>query len=382
MLNPFACLLAMMLAFCGTPVIPRDGQTASEDKLKWILDNIRANEELYKDIDISYSSKYFVDKSVMEPSTWEPTLLETLKFKQRCVRQKDLYYVSKEGQGVQLDGKPYVSEQFGAFDGEKTLTLTGNLANIVHDRRDENCLLFHSHAMLLQDNYQLCYPVSLFLQGGPALASHPRAGAYAQGAVYYQFTYVGTEEVDGLRCVKLHGRGFIKKAAPKPDEERWKVDLWIAIDRNYFPIKSVGYQLRSHATVPSCTARLSEFKEIQPGVWFPFRLTYSSTEPAHLRRGQEVAQKKVEFAVENVSLTPNHPAAFFRSIAIPNSARVYELRNNKIIKGYVQGGKEPQSAPQPQVIPSQTATSRPYFLWAGILLLVVGFFVAAKRRTA
>src|SRR5262249_25563892 len=89
------------------------------------------------------------------------------------------------------------------------------------------------------------------------------------GRTTLRFRYGGTAEIDGHPCVAVRG-DFTS--------ERWNqsggsIVLYLTTDRNHVPIKMESYDddRRDHL-MPSGVYRCDDFREIAPGLWYPFRV--------------------------------------------------------------------------------------------------------------
>jgi hypothetical protein len=91
--------------------------------------------------------------------------------------------------------------------------------------------------------------------------------------------------------------------------------LWLARDRNYLPVRVLTFEAPSRPDIASVEGVVEEFRELDPGVWFPWKLRYSRYNRHHLERtGERILgwRKATEF--ESASLNPEHPDGFFRHI--------------------------------------------------------------------
>ena len=200
-----------------------------EVELRTIVVNVRANEELFKDIDVSHQRTYEQNAAAAAPAVAKATLEEEC----RTVFQGDFLYRSEKIKTIQLSDKaPKLFSTLLGYDGEFTRRLDehagGRVANLNHGRL-EDALLFRPHTWILIGS-EVYVPLSVWLEGGDRLAKHPLAGNYKDYDL--SASLVGSESVAGLGCFKL------KCELRTRDKEREMVGLWylwLAQDKNYLP---------------------------------------------------------------------------------------------------------------------------------------------------
>ena len=101
--------------------------------------------------------------------------------------------------------------------------------------------------------------------------------------------------------------------------------LWLATDRNLIPIKLEDYSRNEGLPqMPYSISRSDEFREIAPGVWYPFRSTVASLD--HWQdvagRGIGIASRRV-YVVDSVTITPKINAALFHDVVLPAGTPVH-----------------------------------------------------------
>src|SRR5262249_20510725 len=78
---------------------------------------------------------------------------------------------------------------------------------------------------------------------------------------------------------------------------------------------------------------------ISPGVWLPFSLTSTIYDERELVHGKKVVNNTTKFSLEKAELDPKYDIALFREIKFPDGTPIYELKDNKVVASYYQGGR-------------------------------------------
>ena len=375
-----ALFLGGILALAGWPGLFSSAvaQSPADTMVARIIDNVRANEELYQHLEVVVRKEY----QLQSMNCARTGATKTMTVTTRSVLQSGRIYVDCTTRGnalTDMDGtadKSFEQASLLGYDGEVTTRLTpsARLAN-VHQERFEGCDVFRAHAWLLPRAH-ICFPFSLWLTGGEALKKHPLAGLHKEWDS--KVTYEGREDVDGLSCVKL-------RIAMGPASSRVFHVLWLAVERNYLPVRMESFAptFTNNKDHPLATARSSDFREIHAGVWLPFRRSYVVYCEVDLRKNKAVVSNTEEAYIEKVNTNPDYDLDLFR-IPIPDGTKVHEMNGGKIIKSYVRG--QPQV--EKQVEKADPERARPRVKWMlGINLLLAlvaaAVFVGtrARRRT-
>jgi len=292
------------------------------DRMRHIIENVRSNEALYKDIEVVETKSYHANASAQMPSkalTGDVT-------KSRYVMQQGKLYSRMEEKGQTAGNSGIDRVSLLGFDGQYTRTRGGDTAN-VHEGKMNTCKIFQPHTWLLSHAH-LCFPLSLYLDGDKAIATHPLAGAYANITV--RCSFARSEEIDGLRCCKLVCEMCAKKSPPEPYAVRY---VWLAEDRNYLPIKAIGFQFGYSKDIPLESASASDFREISPGIWLPFKRSLVVNDEFQAKKNQKtVVSNTEEELVEKAELDPRYGIELFRDIPVSDAPVVYDVKDGKIIR--------------------------------------------------
>jgi hypothetical protein len=308
-------VLAMSTASRLPAAVPEDGGVTIEE----LTEEVRANEDLYRDIEFRMHVRYKLSPDVPRG----PIHLNSFDRRAWVVYQGDRLFFQDEDEQRRVDGQSKLIDTIQGYDGQITRQVEQrDIANI-HDGRYEDPRLLRPHTLILGLGTNVIFPLSTLMRGSEAIQAS--AGSQLFKGVEVRSQVLGREVVDGLDCYKV----AIDLVHRKPDKTTWL--LWLARDRNLLPLKL--------ESLPALAARVEKLREIGPGVWLPSRASMTYFNPALSRKaGQPVVDNETHYELVEARLHPNYPDRFFRDIPIPDGMTVYELRGGKIVRSYIQGG--------------------------------------------
>jgi hypothetical protein len=316
--------------------------------LEEIVENVRASEALYANIEVLRRKTYRL-YDVPDPPA---TAVKTGRSESRFVYQRGMIYLKNDESLKGIDGKDYDESVLEGYDGKSMrIVEQGLVANIRNDRI-EDPRLFRPHCFCLR----LEFPMSAFLQGGEIVRTYPR---FRHTAVTVR--YVGDEMRENLRCHKLR---VDHKLDSWPEEHGTDVRyFWLAIDRNYLPIRTECLrQFQRDGEPPLEVGWVDDLREIAPGIWFPFHAQSDVYDvPTYSASKKLLLQNTTEFTVTKASLDPDYDVSLFRDIPIPNGAQVHVIENGVTVRSYTQGGRH-------TISPSRSVP----WQWAAIGIVLVG----------
>lgn len=241
--------------------------------------------------------------------------LKSSDAKIRHVSQGDLLYYRRDQEAFGANGPFGNLDELLGYDGQTTRILEqGLVANVVEGRK-ENVFMPRPHTMALHNSLVKT-----------ALSEFLAAKEYAHG-ITHTLKVLGEERCDGFRCVKL------RDDYGKPSPTGYRL-IWLAVDRNYIPIRCDSYRTMWSEKVPRASGHVTELREIAPGVWFPWHMVYTLHVPEKVRQGQIVVHETTEYTTDKAELSPRYEISLFRNIPFPDGVRVYEVRNGEIVNKY------------------------------------------------
>lgn len=359
-------LLAPFFAVAGFTVV---ALCAPADELARVIENIAANEELYKDADVKWEQHYRLD---LARFTEAPGVYVSRKASFHAIFQGDFFKQFTKENGVDTSGKRFEVEMSSAYDGIRTLEVGGDYVKVIHGGAPA-CRQFMPHKFLLEGNTPPCIPLSVLLRGGDALRSHPFASQREKDAsAYRSVAYEGEREVDGLKTVRV--RLNSGSTAARAD--------FLVIDfvpsRNYLPIRSEFYYWTTPKLARSVDTA-SDWRELTPGVWLPFKLSRVQYDDPSMRKGIHQACGFYETQVLSADVTPKRPAEFFSELPLPANAMVYEVIDGKVVKKY-------ELTPW-TTLEGVTDSRRELWRWlaiglAAVAVLLAFFWLRSRRQAA
>lgn len=334
-----------------------------------IVQNIRDYETLYDSIDVRLGEVYSrTDQASLVQASDTLVVEETLAT--WYVSQDGLFRLERDGGATLRGGVTHSRDRTRLFDGQSTKVFSQGVVGHVVKGRSDDSYFVRPHMLLLRYNF-LMVPLSVYLEGHEAMAAHPN-GHWNRGYVLRN-SYEGECEYQGLKCHRVRITTFLSPDADEPHDS-W--ELWLAEERNLIPVRRLAFTFRISDTIPVGEATVHEWKELQPGVWFPMHATMVSySKPLLEREGRQESQWRKEFTVDSVSLTPDYDLAFFRDLEFPQGTAVYEVEDGKIVRSHRVGA--------PGDVTREEA-SRTWILWACSLALPIGLitFLAVRKRRA
>jgi hypothetical protein len=367
----YTWLRLLLLGLAGTWGLCLPGVSrAAEMTLEELIEAVRQNELLYERIEFTWRCKYTTfNRHLLPPSTPTSKIIHEEDERLHVVYQPPYLLREEEMKQSYGEGEWKDVPFCVAFDGEKTRMLHDRLGNISKGFVRAG-LHITPHNMLV--HHWADMPLSLYLSGREAAE---RAGWNVGFNSSVKTSYQGVEEWGGLRCHRVRVLHYFPGKG-----ESGATDLWLADERNYIPVRVVGYSYWISRKEPGGCAEVTEWHEVEPGIWFPWRASIQAYYVGDLRPpGKDNRQHRRDIAVESVRLQPEYDASYFR-FEFPPKTYVYELEQGEIKKSYQTG-----SPADPNLRPDESARRRLVF-WiglatvGGIVGLIVAFWFWRKRR--
>lgn len=333
-----------------------------------IVENVRRNEALYDNLDVTM--KYHYELSL--PNGASPPTLEgggtvpgETDLVTHYVRQNGMYRLDDEGGSTTAMGYR-AEDRVRAFDGEQTRLYEQHaIGNIVTGRLDDG-LRIEPHILLLRPILEARVPLSVFLSGDKAVRAHPLN--VLGGDIGLTSSYKGTTDFDGLHCHLVWV--LTTDASGEPIHRH---ELLLAEGRNYIPVSKVSYTFRWSTDKPVSQATVTDLREVEPGIWFPYGTRFTRYDSIALRdRGVQKVSWTENYLCEEISLHPNYPRAYFSDVTFPDGTFVYIVENGKQKTSYVKGAPGTQSI---EIWRSQL------ILGGNLLIVMLVLLLVVKRRS-
>jgi RNA polymerase sigma factor (sigma-70 family) len=284
---------------------PRAGAT-----LAGVLGKVRQGEARYDNLELVVDRTYTIgDREPILSDTFNEVTRQQAHIRQ--VSQVGRLFLSVKGERIMADKQREPLDRLCLFDG-KTTRLRGP-DGVVKETpgRDEDEQFLRPH-MLLLTFMHFRVPLSTYLAGHEAMAKH--APGRWERYLVLENTYQGVEKFRGLTCHKVWITTFLKRDDGKVKHDRW--ELWLAEERNYLPVRMLGYTFRFSEDVPIAEGVAEDLREIGPGVWLPFTVRITAYDGIEIQRtGKQQLQWREEYKVKKAWLNPKYDDAFFRKIA-------------------------------------------------------------------
>ncbi|QDV17313.1 hypothetical protein Pan153_19480 [Gimesia panareensis] len=311
----FAVLLMMSFA---APIFAE-----SNDRLQTLIESLRKNEALYENLEVHwrecYGKQYY-------PEVEKASVPQSSDIEGHWISQQGKFYLNFEGQRTgppAASGKTGIHYQKG-FDGAQTrfLQLRHNYVGKIIKGPAYDYRGFHPHSIPLRWA-RTAVPLATFLSGREAILTHPRGTpGDVVSNLFPTAAYRGEEELSGLRCLKVT-LYHVRNKGTAAERTSARRDFWLAVDRNYLPVKTESYNYFYSKKVPIETAVLENLQEIQPGIWFPFASSITVLDGIMLReKKRSVVSWKREYTVSEVSLNPEYAVEFYRNVPFPEGTPV------------------------------------------------------------
>jgi hypothetical protein len=328
-----------------------------------VIRELEAHEELYRDLEVKMRREY---QSFHEP--WRGQLFSGGTVLATASEVCEIHGVMQQGMfRFDLDARAVVGPERKQERQRSTRRFDGAISRVwMQDMKVANIIDEPSYErftirphMLVYTSQSLPYALSTLLRGQPAIDATP---AYRHRGPYPAVELTGPEQQNGLPCHVVTLR-FVPADSTTPSRvER----LWLAIDRNLLPVRFEEYMPKVSATVPDHIATIEEMREIEPGIWFPTKVVATHFKRQVLQQtGRQEPGWRSVITVQFVRLDPQYPASYFNTLEIPEGTYVYHVREQKIVRSYVQGA--PGTVTKTPGKPARC----PYWLWIGAAVLAV-----------
>jgi len=277
-----------------------------------VVANVAANESLYDNVEFAFTRRLELLRDVNDAAS-KAILSEYSN--RRAIYQNGMIYVSDTRNGQTAGSNSFEHSLVAGYDGQDSRICSDGVANIrsgmlVIPRR------YFLHALLLERAHIRKAKLSEFLSRVKSIRGDDLRVAVD-----------GVENVNSLRCIRL------RMDSGKGSGSEWRM-LWLAVDRNYLPAKSVAYAAAYSKSIPLEEGIVKSWREVEPGIWSLGLFEIISNYELAARRGEIVRSNRLAFEVKNVNLHPDYDANFFRDIEMPDGTVVFHVnKKNEVIPG-------------------------------------------------
>ncbi|PQO28412.1 hypothetical protein C5Y96_16120 [Blastopirellula marina] len=319
-LSTFVCLLVIG-DYCSGLVIARAAEVDA------IIGNVRSAEELFVNCDVSAATEYRRGKDPGDKHIVKRQSSET-----HMVSQDGMMRVhSRENITGGGDASQDEEERIRAFDGKVTRVINNGIANIVDGPTvDSNAIRPH---MILLQGVTYPVPLSVLLQGYDAISAYPGDVSPLKSREF-DVTYLGQDKWNDLDCEKL----ALRHVSTKSNKVEEEFHVWLAVNRNYIPVKVIGFDYKWSKKLPKYEAEVGEFREVEPGMWFPVGASSEINDAFALKQGRKISKISQTYKVSDVDLNPTYPESYFQDVKFPDGTMVYDVdAAGRITKGRTVG---------------------------------------------
>ena len=299
---------------------PIDGDRPQTGLLR-IAARVAKEENRYEDIEVKVKVRTYR----VNPYLWQWNPLAEESWDDRSILRGELAYHTTRRMQASRTGWELALYEVAACDGQWSRSLWGSdpqnpqgLGVILRPSRvrtdnDQGAgiTVYRPHMLLLRDQ-------EIFGRLADLLAS-PRFNRASQTTL--QFRDCGTAEVDGHLCRVV--RGDLTDTGRK--QLYFSMALYLATDRNDIPIKMELFGSNfANPLMATGISRCDDFREIAPGLWYPFRVTKLGFDNgAPMGQGWLLVNWRREYTIESVTLAPKLDDAIFRNVIAPAGAVVH-----------------------------------------------------------
>jgi hypothetical protein len=280
-----------------------------------IADQVAANEGLYRDLDVTYTSEYRLAGNRAGGELRAPdgqlvgriTLAEDVTT--RAVLQKEMYRFTV---ATKTTAGKEVTTRFSAhaFDGKTTLIREGDVTQTFDGARSMPREGYFPHLWAIAPSFD-AYPLSAAIAGGkkwePFRDRHSLfKGASLSSKALNLSASFADEPCVVIRCELVR--------PPRPGVSSVQV-YWLATNKNYLPVKTEKYALNYSEKLPIETVECGDFRELRKGVWLPYRVTKTVFDELELRDGKkQVVSNITKISVTAAKSSPGFERAFFQDV--------------------------------------------------------------------
>ncbi|MFL5328552.1 MAG: hypothetical protein ACJ8C4_06525 [Gemmataceae bacterium] len=316
---------AAFLVIAMTPMALSAPDDTGPQRLRMVVDNVRAAELLYGSVDIEYRREFATN----EIGSYRPGFaMKRSVTTVHLVKQDSKYRVTKFHDDSAEDGRSVKLEESQSFDGEQMRQVMDRMAHVI-DGKYPNGNLFFPHGWLMANDF-FTYPLSVFLEGGDTLNNFPTAAAHRTNEQTVVCNYEHEDTINGELCDLVQSKMYQKAVDPK--NLLGVKRIWLAKTKNMLPLRVEGYAVYYSKDLPIQVSEASQLFEVSPSVWLPKKLKRVIYDELPLIEGKQNVNSTTEWTVTKASLQPEYPDSFFSDLPMKDGTVIYYVKNGKNVR--------------------------------------------------
>jgi hypothetical protein len=292
--------------------------------LQAILQGIRDGESLFRNLHFEYTKEIKAEltgeKLAADKKRLGKSFLKEARLECRLIQQGRRFYFRDSEKS---DGGG------GLCQITKTIVSNGKRIRVVQTSNFDGKLGGHANLITGEE------PSAPSALSPQKMGTHHGALLSDTLAAMTEVRLEGEENVRGIPCVRIVGHYRVKDDAGRLRQSRSV--YWLAVDRHYLPVKYDFYAYEYSSNNRFVSAEASDWREIEPGIFSPFKSVFKAYWSEDLKRNQETVASSTTVTLRQVSLRPNFEETLFEELPIPDGLVVYVSENGKMLNSYVQG---------------------------------------------
>ena len=316
----------ILLASSGCTNSTNSRHSSSKNALLELIADVSKNEELFRNLETVVQKTFKGRQKPPEPKPGVKVdfLVERKVETIHQITQGDRFRVVSTDSVVLYSGRERSVQTVAVFNGEQTIVITDGNCAAVYGGRYEPAFVMPSHVLCMFHEYYT-FPLSALLKGETGIESHPKIrGAPADVAWMKKYQSIdvelsGEEILDGMKCIKLR----LKYGETNPKGWHFIQELWLAKARNFHVARCQPIHIRDEKDTKDPAARVTEWKEIKPSVWFPYKIEWESIEPDPTDPQDPLWHKTYEIIVSRVVVDPAVPDSTFDLPEVPRGLPLF-----------------------------------------------------------
>lgn len=299
---------------------------SSHEDLAAIVKSIESYESVLNRSELIYHSEYRLLVKTGVP----PGAVVTESEEYRVIRQKPYRFVRVQTEDVLLSGQTDKKNYLLVYDGKKLKALN-NDSNVSITETPNPFFSFENvnPYTLPLSRQNVSAPLSTLLKGTSELK---KLAPFKNENM--EATIEGEETIDGLLCKRIALTVWRDRVPPAKIHYK----LWLAIERNFLPIRFEDYNMMKNEAHPSVRAVSEDIREIEKGIWIPFKVVIRYFDPEIFRNENKivVANEQI-YKITKIDLNPNYPIETFQNVSIKDGAMVNTVKDGEIVDRYIKG---------------------------------------------